>query len=105
MQTTKLVTQEEWLLEARQAAVRRLQSNYTMTLEDLLDICPKPAHLPISTIRKVFSADTFQPIGYSRSKRPGAQKRIIRVYTLQEAYFPPSQLAHRRRNIDEFKED
>lgn len=75
---------EEWLESARHEAKKLLSRRYSITIEDVLAVCPKPTYLHRNTIGSVFNGD-FVPIGFSKSKRTVSRGRWIRTWRLRDA--------------------
>lgn len=104
--TRELWKQEsiDWLVKARKAARDILLKRETCTIEDVLQICPRPSYLHRNLTGSVFKDEIFRPVGYIKSRRPIEKASVIRVWELKQEYWPVSMLAHRRRNIEEYSE-
>lgn len=74
---------EDWLEEARHEAKKLLSRRYMVTIEDVLDVCPKPAYLHRNTIGSVFNSD-FVPVGFTKSRRAVSKGRWIRQWRLKD---------------------
>jgi len=98
-------TAQDWVMEARKAARDLLLKRLTITIEDVLLVCPRPGYLHRNVTGNVFRDDVFRHVGYTRSRRPIQHSSVIRVWTLNEEYFPDSMLAHRRRTLEEYERD
>lgn len=96
---------QEWLHDARYEAVELLKQRYEITIEDVLSVCPFPKYLRRNLIGQVFRDDVFQPVGYTKAKRPVAHDHVIRVWTINEQYFPEQLLRRRHRYIEEYESD
>lgn len=74
---------EEWLEEARAEACKLLGRRYAVTIEDVLQACPRPNYLNRNITGGVFQTPDFKPIGFTFSKRPISHKRVIRLWKLK----------------------
>lgn len=74
---------EQWLTEARDAARKLLKSRQTITIEDVLEVCPKPAYLHRNTIGSVLRHTDFKVVGYTLAKKPSSNSRLIRLWGLR----------------------
>ncbi len=97
-------TQKEWLEGAQRTAQNLLFSRDNITIMDVLRVYPLPSYLKRNILGQVFKNDIFKPIGYTRSTAGSAHGHVIRMWTLESAYFPESMLAHRQRNVEEYGE-
>ena len=75
-------TREQWLQEARDAAHKLLTSRDWVTIEDVLEVCPKPTYIHRNTIGRVFN-DTFRHVGFTKSKRAVSKGRWIQQWRLK----------------------
>ena len=73
---------EDWLGEARHTAKKLLARRLEITIEDVLDVCPKPTYLHRNTIGAVFNSD-FVPVGFAKSRRLVSKGRWIRKWRLK----------------------
>jgi hypothetical protein len=73
---------EDWLQSARDEAKKLLKRRYSITIEDVLEVCPKPTYLHRNTIGSVFNGD-FVPVGFTKSKRLVSKGRYIRQWRLR----------------------
>jgi len=73
---------EDWLEKARHTAKKLLAGRYSITIEDVLEICPRPDYLHRNTIGKVFN-DEFVPVGFEKSRRAISKGRWIRKWRLR----------------------
>lgn len=74
---------EDWLEQARHEAKKLLRRRHVITIEDVLDVCPKPTYLHRNTIGSVFNGD-FVPVGFAKSKRLVSRGRWIRQWKLKD---------------------
>lgn len=79
-------TREQWLNGARNVAFNLLKTRHTVTIEDVLELYPRPSYLHRNTTGHVFKDAWFQPIGYTLSKRTVSHGRVIRLWTLSDAF-------------------
>lgn len=77
-------TREKWLMSARHTARKLLSRNETITIEDVLKVCPRPTYIHRNTTGRVFEDEDFQPVGFEKSKRPVSKGRWIRTWKLKE---------------------
>lgn len=80
------VTREQWLEGARLTARKLLRYRSKITIEDVLEIYPRPKYLHRNTTGSVFKYEAFQPIGYTMAKKPTSHGRVIRLWTLSDIY-------------------
>jgi len=80
------VTREQWLEGARTTAKKLLCSRSNITIEDVLDIYPRPKYLHRNTTGSVFQDERFQPVGYTTAKKPSSHHRVIRIWTISDLY-------------------
>lgn len=79
-------SREQWLEGARHTARKLLRHKYRITIEDVLEIYPRPKYLHRNTTGSVFKSEVFQPIGYTLARKPSSHKRVIRLWTLADMY-------------------
>src|ERR1044072_676284 len=72
----------EWLDEARKTATSLLKHKEHITIEDVLQVCPKPTYLKSNVIGGVFQHPDFKSVGFTLAKKPSSHKRVIRQWTL-----------------------
>ena len=75
-------TREQWLQEARDAARKLLAYRDHITIEDVLEVCPKPEYLHRNTVGRVFDSE-FQHVGFAKSKRVISKGRWIQQWRLR----------------------
>lgn len=84
-------TREQWLSGARKVAYNLLQTRHTVTIEDVLELYPRPNYLHRNTTGSVFKDNWFQPVGFTISKRAISHGRVIRQWALSDQYeFKPT---------------
>lgn len=79
-------TREQWLNGARKVAYNLLKTRHTITIEDVLELYPRPKYLHRNTTGKVFHDTWFQPVGYTASKRKISHGRTIRLWGLSDQF-------------------
>lgn len=79
-------TRDQWLNGARVVAKNLLKTRHTITIEDVLELYPRPKYLHRNTTGSVFKDEWFTPIGYTLSKRTISHKRVIRLWGLSEQF-------------------
>ncbi|MDB5422569.1 MAG: hypothetical protein JWR59_2516 [Brevundimonas sp.] len=80
------LNREQWLNGARKVAYQLLQTRLTITIEDVLELYPRPKYLHRNTTGSVFKDEWFQPVGYVLSKRVISHGRVIRLWSLSEKF-------------------
>lgn len=95
----------EWIDEAQHAAEKLLMKMEVITIEDVLSVCPRPSYLHPNVTGGVFQNSIFKHQGFAVSKRSISNGRIIRVWTLQEEFYPTYKLNRRFRNLKDFEND
>ncbi len=96
---------EDWLNEARKTARDLLLKRQTCTIEDVLQVCPRPSYLHRNLTGSVFKDDIFRPVGYTKSRRRLEKASVIRIWELKEEYWPQDMLAHRKRNMEDYENE
>jgi hypothetical protein len=79
-------TREQWLEGARHAARKLLRLRSKITIEDVLELYPRPKYLHRNVTGRVFRSEMFQPIGYTTAKKPSSHGRVLRIWTLSDMY-------------------
>lgn len=79
---------EEWLDKARQTAKRLLAVHSSVTIEDVLEHCPRPTYIHRNITGNVFRDEAFVPFGFAHSRRRASHGRIIRRWVLAEEWQP-----------------
>lgn len=79
---------EEWLMEARATARKLLTTRHTITIEEVLKECPRPKYLHRNITGAVFMDKDFKAMGYTKSKRPVSNARVITVWALNKSELP-----------------
>lgn len=80
------VTREEWIESARVAARNLLELRATITIEDVLEIVPRPNYLHPNTTGQVFRGDMFRSVGFAPSRRAISNGRYVRIWKLSKQY-------------------
>jgi hypothetical protein len=80
------LNREQWLNGARKVAYQLLQTRLTITIEDVLELYPRPKYLHRNTTGSVFKDAWFQPVGYTASRRAQSHGRTIRLWGLSEPF-------------------
>ena len=76
-------TKQDWLEEARDSARKLLMMHDSITIEDVLEMSPRPGYLHRNVTGSVFQTDEFEPVGFTHSRRTASHSRIIRKWTLK----------------------
>lgn len=79
-------TKQDWLEEARDTAEKLLATRRTVTIEDVLEVCPRPKYLHRNVTGSVFQDKRFKPEGFIQSRRTVSHGRIVRTWTLKDQY-------------------
>lgn len=79
-------SREQWLEGARNAARKLLRRRHRITIEDVLEVYPRPRYLHRNTTGSVFKNEMFRPLGYTLARKPSSHKRVIRIWTLSDLY-------------------
>lgn len=79
-------SREQWLEGARHTARQLLRRRRTITIEDVLEIFPRPKYLHRNTTGNVFRNEMFHPVGYTLAKKLTSHGRVIRLWTLSDLY-------------------
>ena len=77
-------TTRDWVDQARDDAARLLTVRQTITIEDVLFVNPRPSYIKKSVTGKIFQDRRFKAVGYTLSKRPAMNSRVIRLWALAE---------------------
>jgi len=80
------VSRLQWIEGARVVARRLLHTRYKITIEDVLEVYPRPKYLHRNTTGKVFQHEAFRTVGYTPAMKPSSHGRIIKLWTLSDAY-------------------
>lgn len=75
-------TRQQWLEEGRRVAKRLLRYQETITIEDILQIVPRPTYIHRNCTGAVFNKQ-FKPVGFVQSKRPISKGRWIMQWKLK----------------------
>ena len=70
---------DDWLAQCRETATRLLRQQDTVTVEDILLLCPKPEYLHRNTIGSIFNSN-FIPVDFVKAKHKAAKGRWIRTW-------------------------
>lgn len=73
---------ERWLTEARQTARELLRDKESVTIDDVIDLCPRPKYLHRNTNGAVFNRD-FESVGFTKAVHPAAKGRWIQMWKLK----------------------
>lgn len=77
-------TKQEWLEGARDKARELLLTKPCVTIEDVLEVYPRPNYLHRNITGSVFKDSDFQPIGHKASHRSVSHGRYIRTWVLRD---------------------
>lgn len=79
-------TKELWLSAARGAALQMLRTRPYVTIEDILDVCPRPIEIHRNTTGAVFKTDDFEFYGWEKSRRQLSRGRWVMQWKLKERH-------------------
>lgn len=79
-------TAQQWVEGARLVGRKLLRTRHKITIEDVLEVWPRPSYLHRNTTGKVFQSHMFHAIGYTRARKPSSNGRVIRWWTLSDMY-------------------
>jgi len=74
---------QAWLENARTTARKLLKRRRTITIEDVLERCPRPEYIHPNTTGKVFLDSEFKAVGWRKSVRPLMNGRQVRLWMLR----------------------
>lgn len=63
---TEGMNERQWLIEARREARVLLELHDWISIEDVLDVCPRPSNVRHSAVNEVFEGDEFVQIALNR---------------------------------------
>lgn len=79
-------SREEWLEDARNTAKKLLRDHPSITIEDVLDVCPRPSYIHRNSTGAVFKNGEFRTTGYTKSRRAVSKGRWIFRWALRSNY-------------------
>lgn len=68
---------QEWLEDARRTAGELLETKPFVTIDDVLEVCPRPQWVHRNTVGSVFKDEGFRVAGFVKSRGARAHGRII----------------------------
>jgi len=71
---------QDWVDECRSAAKVLLRRQPSVTIEDVLRICPRPKYVKPNVTGSVFIHPDFKSIGVKRATRPVSHGHYIKVW-------------------------
>ncbi len=75
---------QAWLESARSTAKKLLRNRLSITVEDVLERCPRPSYIHRNTTGMIFHDKDFKAVGWMSSRRPAMNGRPVRVWRLAE---------------------
>ncbi len=78
---------QAWLDECRAAARRLLTTREEITVEDVLEICPRPTYIHRNTTGQIFNHKDFQFARFTKSRRHISKGRWIMRWKLDDSLF------------------
>lgn len=106
--TTQQLFKDErakWLHEAREVAQKLLMERDTVTINDVTAIHPLPSYIRNALLGHVFQHQIFSKVAVERSPKFAAKGHYIGRYRLNDAFYPTSVRAYRRRHMEEFGDE
>lgn len=82
-------SREDWLDSCRDTARKLLRTRLTITIEDVLEVCPRPNYLHRNTTGKVFQDKDFKAVGFRAARKASSHGRTIRVWGLKNPESTP----------------
>lgn len=73
---------EAWLDKARSTARKLLRYRRRITVEDVLEQCPRPQYVHQNTTGMIFRDNDFKAVGWQPSRRTAMNGRQVRVWSL-----------------------
>lgn len=73
-------SREAWLESARNQARKLLAEKPYITIEDVLENCPRPTYVHRNVTGNVFNEE-FKPVGFAKSRRTVSKGRWIRQWS------------------------
>lgn len=73
---------EAWVEKARSTAKSLAIWKGCVSIDDVLEACPRPASVNPNATGAVFREKCWKKIGYTQSKNPSAHARVIGLYEL-----------------------
>lgn len=67
----------------------------TVTITDVLAVCPRPMGVSKKAHSYVFKDELFKPVGYTRALNPEANGHVIRVWALANTMKPLAERSFR----------
>lgn len=86
MQDLFSLSRGQWIDGARHAARGLLRRRPRITIEDVLEIYPRPKYLHRNTTGNVFRDEMFHAVGYTTAKNVSSHGRVIRIWTLSDRF-------------------
>lgn len=76
----------EWLEECRTEARRLLTARpgREITVEDVLELCPRPTYIHRNSIGGIFRDDDFRSSGWTQARKASSNKRWIMKWRLSD---------------------
>lgn len=75
---------EAWLEDARAVAHRMIEERGApVTIEDVLQECPKPSYIHRNAVGAVFRSPAFKAVGWAPSRRTAMNGRYVRKWSLK----------------------
>lgn len=88
MQDLFKTEREQWIDDARSAARRLLIYRDTITIEDVLAICPRPTYVHRNVSGQLFKHEDFKAKGFTKSRRAVSKGRWIMTWQLNAKALP-----------------
>jgi len=75
-----------WIEDCRAAARRLLreQLGREVTIEDVVEQCPRPTYIHVNTAGQVFRCDDFVACGWVKARKPTSNSRYIMKWRLSD---------------------
>ena len=72
----------DWVDEARKIAKELAAKNGSVSIDEVLSACPRPAQVHPNATGSVFKEKIWAKVGYKPSEKPSAHARVVGIYKL-----------------------
>jgi hypothetical protein len=75
---------QAWLLDCQAAARKLLRTRLDITIEDVLEVCPRPSYIHKNTTGSVFRHDDFVAFAFAKARKPSSHSRYVMRWRLSD---------------------
>lgn len=93
-------TGADWLDEAAHVAESIAKVRGSVSIDDVLAVCPRPKYLHKNITGSVFRKDVFRCTGFKKSQRLLAKGRIVCIWSLKSEYYPTNRNSFRYNSLE-----